>query len=60
MILLQYFLCSDGIHKFVDGGRLADMLCRGGPLIDKCRAVLNYAIENGSEDDLSIVAVEIV
>ncbi len=48
-------LTSDGVHEHIDIDTLEDMLCREGPYDEKCQEILSKAIENGSEDDLSIV-----
>ena len=50
-------LLSDGVHEYVDLDTLEDILTGDGGYDDKCEAVLNEAIKNGSEDDMTIVVI---
>ena len=51
-------LTSDGVHEHVDLDTLEDMLSGEGEYIDKCEAILDEAIINGSEDDMTIVVID--
>ena len=53
----RFFICSDGVSKNIEEGRLSTMLRQDIPAIEKCRTICNIAIENGSADDLSVVFV---
>lgn len=48
-------LTSDGIHDYVDLDTLEAIVNEAIPEAQKCQKIMETAIENGSEDDLSIV-----
>lgn len=51
-------LTSDGVHEYVDIDTLEDILFgQNITTEDKCQEILNRAIANGSEDDLSVVMI---
>ena len=51
-------ITSDGVHEYVDLDTLEDILAGEGSYGDKCEALLNEAVKNGSKDDMTIVVVE--
>lgn len=51
-------LTSDGVHEYVDQDTLEDIINGQGSFEEKCEAILNKAIENGSEDDMTVVVIE--
>lgn len=50
-------ITSDGVHEYVDLDTLEDFLTGEGGYDDKCEALLNEAVKNGSEDDMTIVVI---
>lgn len=54
----SFLLCSDGIYKKVPMDIIERVLSREIPVMDKCRVLINEAIEKGSTDDLSVAVVE--
>ena len=50
-------LCSDGVHKFVDGAALAAALSAPGPLARRAQALIAQARRNGSADDATLMLV---
>ncbi len=53
-------LCSDGIHGFLSDAQLAHTLTKSSKntsqlLTNTATALLNFALENGSDDDLSVL-----
>jgi len=53
----MFLLCSDGVYKKVNDVMLFEILSSGLTLSEKCRAACDLAVENGSNDDLSVVLV---
>lgn len=59
-----YIICTDGIHNFIDEDYLVHRLIFDGNIQrcfmdDMCKSVIGKALENGSEDNLSIIIVRI-
>ena len=54
-------LCSDGVHKFVSNGEIADLVGRGrgggSSLAAICDSLVQAAKRNGSQDDASALLV---
>ncbi len=53
-----FFLCSDGVYKFISEVQLKDILASKNSLEQKKRAILNLSLQNGSRDDLSIILIK--
>jgi len=54
-----FLLCSDGLYNKLSETDLEKCLNMTVSPIEKCRAMVNLAIEHGSADDVSIILVEI-
>ena len=54
-------LCSDGVHKFVSNGEIAELVGRGrdggSSLAAICDSLVQAAKRNGSQDDASALLV---
>ena len=50
-------LTTDGIHDYVSIDAIEDILDGDGSYSDKCEALIQKAIDEGSEDDMSVVIV---
>ena len=50
-------LTSDGVHEYVSLDEIEEILSGEGTLSDKCKALIQAAIDGGSEDDLSVVII---
>ena len=55
-----FLLCSDGIYKFVADEVIEQALRSPASLQEKSRAVIDFAIHNGSTDDISLVLLQLV
>jgi len=51
-------LCSDGLSGTVDDDHLAEELLRNVPLAASAEALVDAALDQGSEDNISLVALE--
>lgn len=54
-----FLLCSDGIYKYVIDDDLKKILKSNLSLEEKERTIMKHALQNGSNDDLSIVILEV-
>jgi protein phosphatase len=50
-------LCSDGLHKALDAGRIQSFLRRNGDLTDLVKEMIAAALANGSRDNVTAVVV---
>ena len=50
-------LTSDGIHEYVDLDIIEDIINGNEPFEEKCGMVVQKALDNGSEDDMSVAIV---
>ena len=50
-------LTSDGVHEYVDIDELEEILRGNSTFAEKCKLILERAIETGSEDDMTVVIV---
>lgn len=51
-----FLLCSDGLHDVVADEQMEEMLrAHEGPLLDLCEALVQQALNNGSQDNISII-----
>ena len=48
-------LTSDGVHDHVDLDTLEDILNGKGDYLTKCEMMIAAAVNNGSEDDMTVV-----
>ncbi len=55
----SFLLSSDGIHDFIDDSEIEDIMRAGGQPEDICETFLKQALENGSDDNLSVVYARI-
>jgi protein phosphatase len=53
-----FLLCSDGVYRRADDCALAEIVAGSQPLREKKRAILDLAVRNGSQDDLSVVLID--
>jgi len=54
-----FVLSTDGVHEFLPDVRMARLLAGGGTLDEKAAAIVEAALENGSEDNLTVQIVQI-
>ena len=54
-----FMLCSDGLTEPLDDGALTNIF-RSTPFEDLTDELLQEAIENGSEDNITIIVVKIL
>ena len=52
-------LTSDGIHEYVDLDTIEDIINGEETFEEKCRMIIQKALDNGSEDDMSAVIINI-
>lgn len=52
-------LTSDGIHEYVDIDTIEDIINGEETFEEKCRMIIQKALDNGSEDDMSAVIINI-
>ena len=50
-------LTSDGIHEYVNLDTIEDIINGEENLEEKCSMIVQKAIDNGSEDDVSVVII---
>jgi len=51
-------LCSDGLSGSIDDEQFAEELLRSVPLADSTEALIDAALDQGSEDNISLVTLE--
>lgn len=51
-------LCSDGVHKYVDGGAWGRLLRQRVPLARRCEDLIAAARDNGSADDATVLLLQ--
>ena len=51
-------LCTNGLTNAVDDARIADALRQGGTADDRCRALINLAISQQGDDDVSALVAQ--
>jgi protein phosphatase len=51
-------LCSDGVHRQVSCEDLARLLHGPSPLARRCEALVDFAIQQGSRDDATVLVIE--
>lgn len=51
-------LCSDGLSGSIDDEQFAEELLRSAPLADSTEALIDAALDQGSEDNISLVTLE--
>lgn len=51
-------LCSDGLSDVLDCDRLASVLALDQPLEERCRTLVQAAVEQGGRDNVTLVLVE--
>ncbi len=54
----QFILCSDGLTDFVTDGDIEKILSQDNSLRDKCNNLVSKALENGSDDDITVTVIE--
>ena len=52
-----YLICSDGISDVISDLELEEIMARNLPLKDLCWYLVEHAVEQGSEDNLSVIIV---
>lgn len=50
-------LTSDGIHEYVDLDTIEDIINGEETFEEKCGMIVQKALDNGSEDDLSVIII---
>ena len=50
-------LCTDGVHKHVDGSNWRRALTQPAPLARRCTDLIGMARQNGSTDDATVMLV---
>ena len=55
-----FLLCSDGLSDAVDEEAIEECLQKDKALADRCNALLRLALDNGADDNVSIVLLEVV
>lgn len=53
-----FLMCTDGIYEYLEEAEILSILQSGSCSSDKCSALLDSAVVNGSLDDMSVVVVE--
>lgn len=53
-----YLLSSDGLFRVVSPDEAREVLARDGSPEDKCKALLNIALDRGAPDNVSVIIVE--
>jgi len=51
-------LCSDGLSDVVDCDHLAAILARDEPLQQRCRELVQTAVQNGGRDNVTVVLIQ--
>lgn len=54
-----FLLCSDGLYERLSSGDMLKILSAPSKIHEKCEAVVNLAVKNGSRDDISVVLLEL-
>lgn len=54
----MFLICSDGVYKSIKDDDLQGILGANTTIVEKERAILKLALQNGSTDDRSLVLVE--
>ena len=52
-----FIICSDGITDFIDGEELEQIVSENDSTEDICRTLVNTALDNGSCDNISVIAI---
>ena len=52
-----YLICTDGLWSFVDVQKLRNILSEVEDLSTSCAKLVQTAIDNGSDDNISIVMI---
>lgn len=55
-----FMLCTDGIYKEIESGDFLQILSHDMSIKEKCQAIMNKAVHNGSTDDMSIILLELI
>ena len=55
-----YLMCSDGLSDMVEQDVITDVLNASSPLVDKARALVQAANDNGGRDNISVLLVQAV
>ncbi len=55
----KYLLTSDGVHEYVSLDFLEATLIQNMAATEKCNKIIEEALKNGSNDDLSVVFIEV-
>lgn len=55
---VQFLLCSDGLTDFVNEGDIEKILSADKSVQQKCKSLINKALSNDSDDDITITIVE--
>jgi protein phosphatase len=56
----RFFLCTDGMHGYIDDPRELVELIGAGPLEDGTAAAIALACERGGKDNITVVALEMI
>jgi len=54
-----FLLCSDGVYKKLENSDFQRVLSQDMSSEEKCRAIMDKAVHNGSTDDMSIALLEL-
>jgi protein phosphatase len=52
-------ICSDGLSNMVQDDMISGIICESSGLNEKCERLLGLANENGGEDNISVVLIEV-
>lgn len=55
-----FLLCSDGVYKNLEDSDFQEILNQCISIEEKCQAIMNRAVHNGSTDDMSITLLEVI
>ena len=55
-----FLLCSDGVFKNLEDSDFQEILNQCISIEEKCQAIMNRAVHNGSTDDMSITLLEVI
>ena len=55
-----FLLCSDGVYKNLEDSDFQEILNQCISIEEKCQAIMNRVVHNGSTDDMSITLLEVI
>ena len=55
-----YVICSDGLTDMADDGDISEILAKTGDVSNICKSLVNLALENGGNDNVTALALKCV